>query len=65
MYEICVDRIGLQIDTNQLLKKLVGDLVLDRIGRNGRFGLWILGSPYNLGHKELRGSSYHIIRQTL
>ena len=39
IYENCVDKSGLQIDTNHLLKTLVGDLVLDTIGRSGRLGL--------------------------
>ena len=46
---------GIRNDTDHLLRALVSDFVLATIGRNGRFGLCIFGSPYNLGHQELLG----------
>ena len=49
---------GLINDTNHLLRALVGNFVLATIGCNGRFGLCIFGSPYNLGHKELLGKKF-------
>ena len=44
---------GLHNNTNHLLRALVGDFALVTIGPNGRFGLCIFRSPYNLGYKEL------------
>ncbi|XP_065557823.1 uncharacterized protein LOC136025765 [Artemia franciscana] len=44
-----LDISGLHNDTNHLLRAHVGDFVLATIGRNGRFGLCILGSPYSAG----------------
>ena len=44
---------GLHNDTNQLLRALYGDFVRATVGCNGKFGLCIFGSPYNLGQKEL------------
>jgi hypothetical protein len=53
--EMCVAKNGLHINSSHLLRILVGNFVLDTIGCNGRFGLWIFGSPYSLGHKALHG----------
>ena len=48
---------SLHNETSHLLRALVGDLLLATIGRNGRFGLCIFGSPYDLGHKEPLGKN--------